>query len=86
MNDRRLSRPIYEALPWLYMLAGVAALAASYFSPSSLMSLALGLPGLVATVGGYVLVLRRRDFRKLRADYNSTTSSSVLPKGDDRNS
>jgi hypothetical protein len=69
MTERRLSRPIYEALPWLYILAGVAALAASYFSDSSLMSMAIGLPGLVATVGGIVLVLRRRDFRKMRADY-----------------
>jgi membrane associated rhomboid family serine protease len=81
-DQRRLSRPIYEALPWLYILSGIAALAASYFASSSLMSLALGLPGLIATVGGIVLVLRRRDFRKMRADYLNT-NSSVLPKGED---
>jgi hypothetical protein len=78
----RLSRPLYEALPWLYILSGVAALAMSYFAPSSLMSLALGLPGLIATVGGIVLVLRRRDFRRMRADYGNT-HGSVLPKGDE---
>jgi hypothetical protein len=83
MNEqRRLSRPLYEALPWLYILSGVAALAASYFADTSLMSVALGLPGLIATVGGIVLVLRRRDFRKMRADYVDT-HSSVLPKGED---
>ncbi len=79
--SQRLSRPVYEALPWLYMLCGVAALAGSYLTPSSLMSFALGIPGLVATLGGIVLVLRRRDFRKMRANYN--TDSSVLPKNDD---
>lgn len=82
MNDRRLSRPLYEALPWLYILSGVAALGGSYFATSGLMSAALGIPGLVATVGGIVLVLRRRDFRRMRADYLNT-NASVLPKGDD---
>lgn len=83
MSDpRRLSRPLYEALPWLYILSGIAALAASYFASASLMSLALGVPGLIATVGGIVLVLRRRDFRRMRADYLNT-HSSVLPKGED---
>lgn len=83
MSDaRRLSRPVYEALPWLYILSGLGGLAASYFAESGLMSLALGLPGLVATIGGIVLVLRRRDFRKMRADYLNT-NASVLPKGED---
>jgi hypothetical protein len=54
----------------------------SYFASSSLMSLALGLPGLIATVGGIVLVLRRRDFRRMRADYGNSHGSG-LPKGDD---
>jgi membrane associated rhomboid family serine protease len=83
MSDpRRLSRPLYEALPWLYILSGVAALAASYFAPSRLMSVVLGFPGLIATVGGIVLVLKRRDFRRMRADYVNT-HTSVLPKGEE---
>ena len=83
MNSRgpRLSRPIYEALPWIYILCGLAALVASYVHPSKLHSLVLGLPGLVAVVGGIVVVLRRRDFRQMQANnyFNaSSAESSVL--------
>jgi len=27
MSDQRLARPLYEALPWIYLLCGLAALA-----------------------------------------------------------
>ena len=70
-TDRRLSRPIYEALPWIYVAFGLGALAASYLHTSTLMSFVLGVPGLVAVVGGIAVMLRRRDFRKMRASYNS---------------
>ena len=79
-RPKRLSRPFYEALPWLYMLCGLVGLVASYFNPSHLMSFALGIPGLVAVIGGIVVLLRRRDFRKMREDYND---ASLLPKSDD---
>ncbi len=82
MSDQRLARPLYEALPWVYLLCGVAALTASYLTRSGLMSAVLGVPGLVATLGGIVLLLRRRGYRKMRADYLET-DSSVLPKGKD---
>ncbi len=45
------------------------------------MSAVIGLPGLVATLGGIVLLLRRRGFRKMKADYFEG-DSSVLPKQD----
>lgn len=64
----RLSRPLYEALPWIYMAAGLTALVVSYFHDSKHISLALGLPGLIAVVGGVVVALRRRDYRQLRAN------------------
>ena len=75
----RLSRPVYEALPWIYVLSGLAALVASYFSTSRLVSLILGLPGLLAVVGGIVVMLRRKDFRRMRAEYVDT-DSSVIPR------
>jgi membrane associated rhomboid family serine protease len=81
MSDKRLARPVYEALPWFYIVSGVAALTASYFTTSSGMSYLLGIPGLVATVGGIVVLLRRRDFRKMRADYLES-DSTVLRKDD----
>jgi membrane associated rhomboid family serine protease len=72
----RVSRPIYEALPYLYILGGLVALAASYFHGSKTWSLLLGLPGLIGVLGGAVLVLRRRDFRQMKADNYFTDESS----------
>jgi hypothetical protein len=82
-QNRPLSRPLYEALPWIYILCGVAALVWSYFHPHRGISLALGLPGLVAMMFGIVVALRRRDYRKMKANNYFGTDSSVLPKSDD---
>ena len=65
-----LSRPVYEFLPWIYIICGAAALLASYLLASrSALSLAVGLLGLVAVVAGIVVLLRRRDYRELRSQY-----------------
>jgi membrane associated rhomboid family serine protease len=64
----RLSRPVYEALPWIYILCGLAALVASWFHDSKSFSLVLGLPGLIAVVFGIVVVLRRRGYRQMKAN------------------
>ncbi len=68
-HDLRLSRPLYEGLPWLYMLCGLAALAASYFAQGAFASAALGVPGFAAFLGGIVVWLRRREYRRMRARY-----------------
>ncbi|HXS27304.1 MAG TPA: hypothetical protein VN730_06535 [Steroidobacteraceae bacterium] len=68
-SELHLSRPLYEVLPWLYVGAGGAALAASYFAASPLASASLGLPGLAALLGGVVVWLRRRGYRRMRASY-----------------
>ncbi len=65
----RLSRPLYEGLPWVYMACGVAALSGSYLLSSRLLSLLLGLLGLAALLGGIVIALRRRGYREIRANY-----------------
>jgi uncharacterized membrane protein YfcA len=65
-----LSRPLYEGLPWIYMASGILALAGSYWLAAHAgVSLLVGLFGLVALVGGFVVLLRRRDYRELRAQY-----------------
>ncbi len=67
----RLSRPVYEGLPWAYLLAGLAALSVSYWQRSATLSLLLGLPGLLAVLAGAVVLLRRRGYRRLRAQYDA---------------
>jgi hypothetical protein len=67
----RLSRPVYEVLPWAYLLGGLLALVASYFQTSSGLSLVLGLPGLFVFMAGVVVLLRRRGYRRLRAQYDA---------------
>lgn len=59
----RLSRPLYEALPWVYIATGLAALLASYLWRAVPWSELLALPGLLLIVTGLVLVLKRRDYR-----------------------
>ena len=82
-KERYLSRPLYEALPWLYILFGLAALAGSYFHPHDGVSLALGLPGLAGVLFGVVVILRRRDYRQMKANNYLNTDSSALPKKDE---
>jgi hypothetical protein len=67
----RLSRPVYESLPWAYLLGGAAALVVSYLQSSTALSLVLGLPGLLAVLAGTVVLLRRRGYRRLRAQYDA---------------
>lgn len=83
--ERRLSQPIYEALPWLYMLCGVLALMASYaWSSSTALSVLLGLAGLLALIGGMVVALRRRNYREMKANkLLSPDDTSTLRKLDD---
>jgi len=64
------SRPVYEGLPWIYIICGLAALVASYLiAARGVLSLLVGLLGLACVVGGFVLLLRRRDNRALRSQY-----------------
>lgn len=62
---------MYEGLPWLYIAAGLAALGVSYLLEGSrAWSLVVGLAGLAALLGGVVVLLRRRDYRDLRSQYD----------------
>jgi len=64
------SRPVYEGLPWVYIIFGLGALLASYLlSVHGLLSLTVGLLGIACVLGGFVVLLRRRDYRALRSRY-----------------
>jgi hypothetical protein len=69
---------MYEGLPWLYIACGAAALGASYRleEGARALSLAAGLAGIAAVVGGVAVLLRRRDFRELRSRYGDSGPSS----------
>jgi hypothetical protein len=63
-------RPLYEALPYLYMGGGALALAAAFLvddAPHGLLMLAGGL-GLTA---GLVLWMRRRAYRTTQSEYDN---------------
>lgn len=70
------SRPVYEGLPWFYIICGIGALLASYLlAARGLLSATVGLLGLICVVGGIVVLLRRRDYRTLRSQYSNPDSS-----------
>ena len=82
-TGKRLSQPLYEGLPWLYAAGGLVALFGSYISPYWALSVPMGTLGLLAVIGGIVLLLRRRDYRKMRAQYaNGDASLSDLGRQD----
>ena len=68
-KDLRLSRPLYEGLPYGYMMFGVFALMVSSGQSSTTLSLLVGVPGLIALLAGVVVLLRRRDYRAMRTHY-----------------
>jgi len=74
-RELHLSRPVYEGLPWIYILCGLAMLLASYLHRESGWSVVVGILGIGAVIGGIVLLLRRRDFRELRSQYEDSNSS-----------
>ena len=67
----RVSRPLYESLPYVYIVIGVAAVAASFTWRVADWSPVLAVFGIVAIVGGLVLVLRRRDYRIQQRHYGA---------------
>jgi hypothetical protein len=79
--EQRLSRPLYEGLPWIYVAGGAAALFGSYVCPYRAVGLIIGVLGFLSVLGGFVVLLRRRDYRAMRSQYgNQGTSLTDLGK------
>jgi hypothetical protein len=66
-----LARPVYEFLPYLYMLIGLGLLVAAWFVESGTLPSVFMVVGALSLMGGLVLWLRRRDYRTRQAEYNS---------------
>jgi hypothetical protein len=66
-----LARPIYELLPYLYMVVGAVLLAAAWVVERSTLPSILLLVGTLSILAGLVLWLRRRDYRTRQTEYNS---------------
>ena len=72
----RLSNPIYESLPALYVLAGALMLYGSYRLHSGVLSVLLMIAGVLGVIAGVMVWLRRRDFRAANAEYWSHRGES----------
>jgi hypothetical protein len=66
-----LARPLYELLPYLYMLVGIGLLVAAWFIEMRTLPSIFMVVGALSLMGGLVLWLRRRDYRTRQAEYNS---------------
>jgi hypothetical protein len=62
-------RPLYEALPYLCIAAGAAALAAAFLVDDAPHGLLMLLGGLGLTIG-LVVWMRRRDYRATQHEYD----------------
>jgi len=65
-----LPRGLYEALPYLYVAAGLGACVASYLGSAAPWSNLVFAAGFAAIVGGSVLILRRKSYRADAAHYD----------------
>ena len=65
-----LSRPIYELLPYLYMLIGIVLLGVAWSAQLGTLPGLLMAVGAISLLAGIVLWLRRRDFRSRQAEYD----------------
>jgi hypothetical protein len=72
----RLSNPIYESLPALYVLAGSLLLYGSYRLHSGALSMLLMIVGAAGVIAGVMIWLRRRDFRAANAEYGAHRDGS----------
>lgn len=59
-----VTKPIYESLPYFYLVAGGASLAASMYLNYWYWPTICFVVGIASLVGGLVLFLKRRDFRQ----------------------
>ena len=68
-----VSKPIYESLPYFYLLVGTVTLSASLYVNHWMWPEICFVVGLVGLVGGLAVLLKRRDHRDPDRRGNRTT-------------
>jgi uncharacterized membrane protein len=66
-----LARPLYESLPYAYAAAGIAGIVASWVIRMPVVPMLLLAVGALSLLLGMVLGLRRWNYRRQQAEYNS---------------
>jgi len=66
-----IARPIYELLPYIYMLVGLALLGTAWLLPAGRLPSVCMVAGSLGVTAGLVLWLRRRDYRTRQAQYDA---------------
>jgi hypothetical protein len=66
-----IARPIYELLPYVYMVVGVALLGVAWFTEMETLPGILLVVGSLSLLAGIVLWLRRKDYRTRQAEYTN---------------
>lgn len=64
-----LSKPLYELLPYGYVLSGIAGIVCAYFLLHEIWANVALVLGVACMLGGMVILLKRRDARVTRAQY-----------------
>jgi hypothetical protein len=69
----RLSRPVYESLPYLYMAIGGLAIFLFYLDPGGSLAAVAFIIGVVTEIAALTVLLRRQDYRALSREYSGET-------------
>ena len=67
-----LARPVYEFLPYFYMLVGVGLLAAAWVVEAETLPSVFLVIGALSLILGLVLWLRRKDYRTRQSEYRGS--------------
>ncbi|HEU4485698.1 MAG TPA: hypothetical protein VFR96_09445 [Povalibacter sp.] len=66
-----IARPLYELIPYLYMIVGLLLLGAAWVITIEVLPGIFLVVGSLSLMAGIVLWLRRKDYRTSQAEYNS---------------
>ncbi|HEX4151521.1 MAG TPA: hypothetical protein VHY75_04860 [Steroidobacteraceae bacterium] len=69
----RLSRPVYETLPLIYVAIAVVAWLIAYLDPQSARSIIAFVIGMLAAIAALTVFLHRQDYRAQSREYNGET-------------